>query len=88
LCAWVLAQKKLPGTVNSSSLSILVIALLAIAWVGQWLMQEVSPWIGPYPAMGADYLLVSVFYCTLFVMAKSVFCTRAPFKSAAWSFNP
>ncbi len=81
MCAWALAQQKLHGAAAASTTS-----LLLLAWVGQWLAQELTPHFGPYLAMCADYLLISVFYCTVFFVAKAIYQRRTVLKTASVSF--
>ena len=81
LCSWALAQNKLQGAATTATAF-----LLAMAWVGQWLAKELTTVLGPYPALAADYLLVSVFYCVLFLTARAIYATRQPLRAAALSF--
>ena len=81
LCSWALAQNKLEGAATTATAF-----LLAMAWVGQWLAKELSAVLGPSPALAADYLLISVFYCALFLIARAIYTTRQPLRAAALSF--
>lgn len=78
MCAWALAQGRIQGVARHATVS-----LLAIAWVGQWFSQELAAYIGPYPAMCADYLLVSVFYYTLFLLVRAIYQKQLTLKPAA-----
>ena len=82
LCSWALAQNKLHGAAATSTAF-----LLAMAWVGQWLAKELSVFVGTTPALAADYLLISVFYCTLFLTARSISTTRLPLATSALSYS-
>lgn len=75
MCAWALAQGSLQGIARHAT-----VCLLAIAWIGQWFAQELTTLIGPYPAMCIDYLLVSVFYYTLFLLGKAIYQKRLALK--------
>lgn len=81
LCAWALALGKLPVTGAATTA-----CLLAIAWVGQWFIQELSPQFGPYLTFGIDYLLVSVFYCTLFMFGRAIYSRQESLKLASVAF--
>ncbi len=77
MCAWILAQGKLHGAIKYSTF-----CLLATAWVGQWFALEMAAYIGPYPAICADYLLIGVFYYTAFLYAKTLHQPRVTLKPA------
>lgn len=68
LCAWLLARGGLEGALRYST-----ICLLATAWVGHWLTKEFAPIIGPYPEICVNYILMCVFYYTMFVYAKALY---------------
>ena len=76
-CAWALARRELQGigTVMTT------FCLLLLAWVGQWLATELSPYLGNGLVVFADYLLISVFYYTLFLIGKSIYQRRVAFKT-------
>lgn len=67
LCAWTLALGRLKGIIRISTL-----CLLGTAWAGQWFAHELATYVGPYLAMGADYLLITIFYYTLYLYAQAL----------------
>lgn len=80
-CAWALAQNKLHGATAASTAF-----LLGMAWVGHWFVSELSPLLGIQLTTAADYLLISVFYCTLFLMARSIYTNHTASKVAAIAY--
>ena len=80
-CAWALAQNKLHNAAATAT-----IFLLVFAWAGHWLSKELSVWFGPYPVIATDYFLISIFYCTLALMARAIFTKRLPLTATAASF--
>lgn len=81
LCSWALVQNKLQGAATTATTFLLI-----MAWAGHWFAKELSTVLGPYPAVAADYLLVSVFYCVLFLTARAIYVTRQPLRATALSF--
>lgn len=75
VCAWAVAQGKLIGAAKYT-----MICLLTIAWVGQWFAQELTTYLGQLPAMCADYLLISVFYYAIILIAKALYQKRLTLK--------
>ncbi len=75
LCAWAVAQGRIHGVVKNST-----IGLLIIAWAGHWLAKELAMYVGPYPAICANYLLVVVFYYTAFLYARALHLPKRTLK--------
>lgn len=76
-CAWALARGDLQGIGAVTT----TFCLLTLAWVGQWLATEMSPFLGSDVVVFADYLFISVFYYTLFLFGKSIYQRRVAFKT-------
>ena len=76
-CAWALARRELHGTGTVMT----TFCLLLLAWVGQWLATELSLYSGNGLVVFTDYLLISVFYYTLFLIGKSIYQRRVAFKT-------
>ncbi len=76
-CAWALAQGKLQGLCRYTTLG-----LLTTAWAGQWLVHELTPVFGHVPALCVDYLLISIFYCCVFVYTRELYRTKHSYKRA------
>ena len=75
MCAWLLAQGKLQGIIKYSTVS-----LLSFAWVGQWLVKELS--LGSMAQLCVGGLLIIVFYYTVFLYARALYQPRAVLKPA------
>jgi len=63
LCVWAIARKSVAGRQ-----AIACGLLVALAWCGQWLAHEISPFLGPTGyrlADAIDYFLIITFYGTL-----------------------
>lgn len=63
LCTWAIARNSLTGSQAVAS-GLLVL----LAWCGQWVAHELSPYLGPvgyHLTSTIDYLLIGIFYCTL-----------------------
>jgi len=80
-CAWALATKKFDSITTIS-----VACLLFVAWVGQWFAMEIAPVTGDMLAHAVDYLMVSIFYCTLALLMRSIYEHRIPLQTATVTF--
>ncbi len=66
LCVWAMARGSIRGKA-----SILCGTLVALAWCGQWMANEISPFLGAHgyhAVQFIDYLLIASFYGSLIVL--------------------